>query len=283
MGSGASSEVDKQLQDKSVEDIKAVLATMSDADRKKITDALKSAGGMEWKKQFIATVFAGLKDVAAALPLVYEYKAGEVKTGLVPNCGVLGKPTKLFPEDVEKDMKDKAVWFQMYNDKAAAMDEKLTSKHTDWVLNTFLTHCIGDDYNSMSAPYIGVCYHLEKPAVGAGDHFYFYGSFKCKDAEAAKTAQEMLKVHGLETLNKEDGALRMIVMPPSSEDSFAPETKDDVEIRYFKIFKTSADWDKHQETDYYKDCMTKMVGLMNDPEKDTTAVLWFANAKTFAP
>jgi len=42
-----------------------------------------------------------------------------------------------------------------------------------------------------------------------------------------------------------------------------PEEKDEVEVKYFKAFKASADWDKHQETNYYKDSMAKLYFASN--------------------
>merc|ERR1712194_659637 len=123
-----------------------------------------------------------------------------------------------------------------------------TSAHTEWVTTTINEHCANQDaVKDIVCPYIGTCFHLGKGGETHEEVFYVMYGFPAKDAAAASEALKILKAHGVDTL-KEEGALGMTIIPPSAMDSVCPEEKDDTRIRYLKVFKSKADWDKHQET-----------------------------------
>eukprot|EP00928_Gymnodinium_smaydae_P048891 TRINITY_DN32753_c0_g1_i1.p1 TRINITY_DN32753_c0_g1~~TRINITY_DN32753_c0_g1_i1.p1 ORF type:complete len:317 (+),score=69.07 TRINITY_DN32753_c0_g1_i1:65-952(+) len=295
MGAGASADAVKSA---SEDDLKVALAGLSAEERARISAALgasekpaseKKASGdapaseeSPWTTAFVALVEADLKDPSTSLPLVCAHMADEVKADGVPRSAVLGQPTFAGESEVEKAWKNKCHWYQMYDNKEAATDEKRTAASTEWVTNTIKEHCANNDaLKDIVCPYIGTCYYLGKPGEASGNAFYMLGSFPCKDAEGAQKAVDILKAHGVKTM-AEEGAIGMIIIPPSAIDSICPEEKDDKRVQYFKSFKTKDDFDKHLEAPYFKeDLKGKLVELIAD--FNCCYRVWFGDAKNVAP
>jgi len=192
------------------------------------------------------------------MELAKDYTKADVK--VVPAFSVLGQATN-FPDDAAKAyMSNKLAWFILHDNKEAMMTQAIQDKIIKFATD-FKPHCENDDAEKdLELAYAGAADCLMSPGLTSSQgNFYMMGSFKCKDEEATKTAMEIIKKHGEETLaNEKEGFIGTMVIPPAAIESdmemvqgCEKEDLDTLHVTYLMAFKTEAAWHEHEKKEYW--------------------------------